>query len=84
MYHCFEFFSGTAMAQKIAMTSPMNPVHVDLLIVTITILNALTKNASTKVLFATVKMTVETNLMNLPVMVSINNSIFCSISFFTG
>ena len=58
------------MAQKIAMTSPMNPVHVDLLIVTITILNAPTKNASTKVLFATVKMTVETNLMNPPVMVS--------------
>ena len=58
------------MVQKIAMTSPMNPVHVDLLIVTITILNALTKNASTKVLFATVKMTVETALMNLPVMVS--------------
>lgn len=61
--------AGIAMAQKIAMTSPMNPVHVDLLIVTITILNALTKNASTKVLFATVKMTVETALMNLPVMV---------------
>ena len=58
------------MAQKIAMTSPMNLVHVDLLIVTITILNALTKNASIKVLFATVKMTVETVLMNLPVMVS--------------
>ena len=58
------------MVQKIAMTSPMNPVHVDLLIVTITILNALTKNASTKVLFVTVKMTVETALMNLPVMVS--------------
>ena len=70
MYHCFEFFSGIAMARKIAMTSPMNLVHVDLLIVTITILNALTKNASTKVLFATVKMTVETALMNLPVMVS--------------
>ena len=70
MYHCFEFFSGIAMAQKIAMTSPMNPVHVDLLIVTITILNAPTKNASTKVLFAMVKMTVETALMNLPVMVS--------------
>jgi hypothetical protein len=57
------------MARKIAMTSPMNLVHVDLLIVTITTLNAPTKNASTKVLFATVKMTVETALMNLPVMV---------------
>jgi hypothetical protein len=59
---------GIVMAQKTVMTKVTSPVHVDLLIVTTTILNVKTKSAFTKVSSVMVKMIAVMLLTNLQVM----------------
>ena len=65
--------AGTVMVQKIVTTNQTNRVLVVPSIVLITFSNVKTKNVFTKVLFAMVKMTVEMDLMNQPMMVSAQN-----------